>query len=64
MQKLFYYWKTLRYILCSIVILWAFILIFKDGNYNGARILFLIAGIGISSTLFFDWYRRKRIVPK
>ncbi|WP_028789239.1 hypothetical protein [Terrimonas ferruginea] len=60
MKKLFFYWKTGRYVLCAILVFWSFVLIFKDRDYTGARILLLIAAIGVSSTLFVEWFKKNR----
>lgn len=58
MQNLFSYWKVLRYIVCAIVAAWGFIMIFTQGVDSGGKILLLIAGIGVSSTMLFDMFHK------
>jgi hypothetical protein len=63
MKKIISSWLILRYILCSLIALWGFILIFKNGMNSGGKILLVIAFVGLIVTLCFDFINNKREKP-
>ncbi len=61
MKKAFHYWMLVRYIFCTIVAVWGFILIFQNGINSGGKILLLISGIGAVSTFVFDYLNARKL---
>ena len=60
MKKIFSSWLILRYICASLIALWGFILIFKNGINSGGRILLIMALIGLGTTILFELISKKR----
>lgn len=58
MQKPFSYWKLLRYVVSGIVAIWGFVLIFTEGINSGGKVLLIISGIGVLSTVLFDAFNQ------
>ena len=54
MKILFSIWKFSRYLLASLLALWGFFLIFKNGVNGGGKVLVIIAIIGAITTFIVD----------